>query len=64
MTNPQLSRKEKRTQKEMLLRILKNQQIIYDYLQMIIYNQYSDRKQTFVVKPSTLKLLEEKYDIL
>lgn len=44
-------------------RILHNQQIIYDLINLIIYNQYPHRKKTFVVKEDTLKQIEKKYNL-
>ena len=42
-------------------KILANQQILFEHLQMIMYNQYEDRKQTFVVSLKNLKEIERKY---
>ena len=44
-------------------KILQNQQVIYDYLHMIIYNQCPKRKATFIVKEDSLKTIQRKYNI-
>lgn len=55
---------KKQTKIELMLdKILSNQQIIYDYLQLIIYNQSPDAKRRYVVMPNTLIKIQRKYGI-